>query len=187
MKKETPKPEDDHMCSCGPHKVYADSPPQPSQWEEYVERVEVLINRHSPMENFEIKEKCAREIVDYFRALLEKTRDEAARAIGQAASAAGIPIVDLDSKEDWERVRAQLEKSHGGLKCIPVKDCEQEIYRNVEGAKKDARQALLAELLEWLNRQKVPKEMHEYTQIGYSVALDTVFQELTKKHDETLE
>lgn len=34
--------------------------------EKLVERAEVIINRHSPMENFEIKEQCAGEIVEDF-------------------------------------------------------------------------------------------------------------------------
>jgi len=41
-----------------------------------VENIEVLINRHSPLENFDVREDCARDIAGYFSDLLKK-RDEA--------------------------------------------------------------------------------------------------------------
>ena len=49
---------------------------------ELVERVEVIINRHSPMNNFEIKELCAREIVQFFR---QRDRETEAKVWGEAA------------------------------------------------------------------------------------------------------
>ena len=46
--------------------------------DEIVEKIEVIINRHSPMENFEVKEQCAREIAEQ---IVHQQRKEILEAI----------------------------------------------------------------------------------------------------------
>ena len=60
-----------------------------------------------------------------------------------------------------EKTRKEAIEEYKKLKSISVRDCEQEIYRNVQGSKKDAKQALLAKLRGEVEGMK--KETNETT------------------------
>ena len=80
--------------------------------------------------------------------------------VGGGPEKDNLTSADIKSfiRELLEKTREEAIEEYKKFKAIAVKDCEQEVYRNVQGAKKEAHKALLAELREKVGEMKqMPK------------------------------
>lgn len=73
--------------------------------EPHQDKIETIINRHSPMESFETKEKCAADILDYIATTYrQELLDELARPIEAEIKpldegvTTGAPLLDAGMK-----------------------------------------------------------------------------------------